>query len=80
MIAGTQFPGYGGYYLVHAQGGHVPATQEKRTVRVHGLQQVNYVLKNMPELRAVVLEVELDQLPRPGRCEQRQVESPLAPT
>ena len=56
-MAGTQWPGYGSYPFVHAVGGHVPSAQERRTARAHGKQQVNMVLKGMPEIWALVMEV-----------------------
>ena len=56
-MAGTQWPGYGGYPYVHAVGGHHPSAQERRTVRVHGKHHVNMVLKDMPEVWALVMEV-----------------------
>ena len=56
-MAGTQFPGYGGYPYVHAPGGHLRRAQELRTVRVHGRSHVNAVLKSTPQVMALVMEV-----------------------
>ena len=67
-MAGTTFPGYGGYPYVHAPHGHVAASQEKRTTRVHGRQWVNQVLKNEPQVWALVAEVRRALgLPVPGK-------------
>lgn len=56
-MAGTTWPGYGGYPYVHAAQGLVAAAQEKRTTRVHGKVQVNLVLKKEPQVWALVAAV-----------------------
>lgn len=66
-MAGTQFPGYGGYPYVHAPEGHFAAAQEKRTTRVHGKQQVNAVLQSQQQVWDVVQAVRRALgLPMPG--------------
>ena len=68
MMAGTQFPGYGGYPYVHAPEGHVAAAQEKRTTRVHGKGRVNSVLKSQQQVWDLVQAVRRALgLPMPGR-------------
>ena len=56
-MAGTQFPGYGGYPYVHAAVGHVRSAQEKRTTRVHGKHWVNKILKSEQQVWDLVTEV-----------------------
>ena len=68
MMAGTQFPGYGGYPYVHASEGHVAAAQEKRTTRVGCKRDVDAVLKTQQEVWDVVQAVRLALgLPMPAQ-------------
>ena len=64
LMAGTSWPGYGGYRFVHAEGGVVPSQQERRTVRIVNLQYVDSVLKKEEMFRDLVQEVR-DQLGAP---------------
>ena len=72
MLAGTQFPGYGGYPFVHAPGGHASYAQELRTVRVHSKRNVNAVLRSTPQLWALVVAVRCAlMLPTPRKGQQQ---------
>ena len=56
-MAGTTWPGYGNYPYVHAPAGQVAELQERRTVRVHTLQEVNKLLKHVPAIADLVRAV-----------------------
>ena len=56
-MAGTTWPGYGNYPYVHAPAGQVAELQERRTVRVHTLHEVNKLLKHVPAIADLVRAV-----------------------
>ena len=66
-IAGTTWPGYGGYPYVHAHLGHMPCQQQARTVRVAKKADVDFILSNEPLVQALLWQVrDRLHLPQPS--------------
>ena len=64
-MADTQWPGYSSYPYVHATH-HIQIVQERKTVRVAGKKQVNWVLRREPRVWALVQAVRMALgLPQP---------------
>ena len=57
QMAGTTWPGYNNYGLVHAEGGVDEHLQERLTVRVGNLEQVDYLLQREAMIWDIAQEV-----------------------
>ena len=70
QMAGTTWPGYADYHLVHAAGGAQPLLQQRLTVRVGNLQDVDWLLRRETMIWNLVQEVR-EQLGAPPSSRSR---------